>query len=179
MRVFPDLEDKVCRLPKNTVDILGIQEGENVTIESTRGDHRIVRGVKAFEIDDERDETKRQQKNLDRYRYPPCEELLGLKQIRRTEVDIPEIWIDQEVRARLGLDELYKSGVCQPVRVYRDTQHLLGQMLHQFAIPLVVVLVAAGLDFLDGRRLIALGLWLAAIIVWVVVLFASSRSRLS
>lgn len=176
MGVFPDLEDKVCRLPHNTMDMLGIEDGENVTIESTRGE-RIVHGVKAFEIDDERDETKEQQKNRDEDRYPRCQNMLGLDRIRRTEVDVPELWIDQETRSNLGLTDLPKSGVCQPVRVYRDSRYLFEQKLHQFAVPLVVVLFATGLELQD-LGITAL-LWTGAVLLWFGVILIASRSRLS
>lgn len=176
MGVFPDLEDKTCRLSRNTMEMIGIEEGDNVTIESSRGE-RIVRGVKAYEIDSERKETKERQKVRDANRYPSCAELLQLDRIRRTEVDIPEIWIDEEVRVRLGLQELDKCGVCQPVRVYRDTRYLFLQTLHQFAVPLVIVLFAGGLEVQD--RTLTLALWALAVVIWIATLLVESHSKLS
>lgn len=176
MGVFPDLEDKVCRLPRNTMELLGIEEGENVTVESTRG-QRIVRGLKAFEINEEREEKKERQKERDGERYLSCEDLLELNRIRHTEVDIPEIWLDEEARQRLGLQELCKNGVCQPVRVYRDTGFLLKRSLYQFAIPLVIVLVATGLEVEDVG--LAVLLWGLSVVVWFAALLVGSRGRLN
>lgn len=175
MGVFPDLEDKVCRLPPNTLEMIGVNEGDNVIIESPRGE-KIVRGIKAFEIDEERRNTKEAQKERDDERYPSCENLLNLDRIRLTEVDIPEIWIDQETRSRLGLQQRSKSGVCQPVRVYRDSWYVFQQQLHEFSIPLVIVLFAAGLEVQQLPAKVAL--WVGGVLLWISVLLVGSRSRL-
>jgi len=175
MGVFPDLEDKVCRLPKNTMQMIGVEEGENVTIESTRGD-RIIRGVKTFEIDEERRQTKKSQKIADESRYPPCEDLLGLARVRRTEVDIPEIWIDEESRTQLGIGSLPKSGVCQPVRVYRDTWYLFQQKLSQFTVPLVAVLFATAFEI--QSLALSLAIWILTALIWTALMFVESRTRL-
>jgi antitoxin component of MazEF toxin-antitoxin module len=175
MGVFPDLEDKVCRLPSNTLEMIGVDEGDDITIESPRGE-QIIRGVKAFEIDRERRETKNAQKEYDEDRYPQCADLLNLNRIRRTEVDLPELWIDEETRSRLGLDETETNGVCHPVRVYRDSWYLFQQQLHEFSIPLVIVLFATGLE-VQGQVETFL-LWSAGVLLWFGVLFVESRSRL-
>lgn len=175
MGVFPDLEDKVCRLPSNTLEMIGIDEGDDITIESPRGE-QIVREIKAFEIDRERSETKARQKERDDDRYPQCEELLDLDRIRRTEVDLPEIWIDEETRRRLGLTDTDTKGVCHPVRVYRDSWYLFQQQLHEFSIPLVIVLFATGLEVQSLAA--TLLLWGFGVLLWVIVLFVESRSRL-
>lgn len=175
MGVFPDLEDKVCRLPSNTLEMIGVEEGDDITIESSRGE-KIVRGIKVFEIDNERSETKTEQKDRDEDRYPRCEQLLELSRIRKTQVDIPEIWIDEETRSRLGLQDTHKVGVCQPVRVYRDSWYLFKQHLHEFSIPLVIVLFASGLEV--ETQVFTGILWAGAILLWFMVLFIESRSRL-
>ncbi|AXG09754.1 hypothetical protein [Haloplanus rubicundus] len=175
MGVFPDLEDKVCRLPSNTLEMIGVDEGDDITIESSRGE-RIVRGIKAFEIDRERRETKKAQIERDEDRYPQCADLLDLDRIRRTEVDLPELWIDEETRSRLGLDDTGTDGVCHPVRVYRDSWYLFQQQLHEFSIPLVIVLFATGFE-VQGR-VATLLLWSAGVLLWFGVLFVESRSRL-
>ncbi|MFB6085635.1 MAG: hypothetical protein ABEJ84_02315 [Halodesulfurarchaeum sp.] len=176
MGVFPDLEDKVCRLPPNTMQIIGVEEGENVTLESTRGS-RIVRGVKAFEIDEEHRSTKEQQKKRDDNRYPPCEETLGLRRIRETEVDLPEVWIDEEVRTELGIEGLPKSGVCQPIRVYRDTWYLFQQKVREFAIPIVAVLFTAGFEI--SSRSGTFAIWGLAAIIWIAAVLIESKTRLN
>lgn len=175
MGVFPDLEDKVCRLPSNTLEMIGVDEGDDIMIESPRGE-QIVSGIKAFEIDSERRKTKKAQIERDQDRYPKCADLFEVSQIRRTEVDLPELWIDAETRSRLGLDDTETAGVCHPVRVYRDSWYLFKQQLHSFSIPLVIVLFATGLEV--PGQVATLLLWSAGVLLWFGVLFVESRSRL-
>ena len=176
MGVFPDLEDKICRLPPPTMELLGVEEGDNVTIESTRGPDRIVRGVKALAITDERRAKKEKQIERDEIRYPCCIDLLQLGRIRRTQVDIPEIWIDQEVRSKLGFHELEKNGVCQPVRVYRDSWDVMNRISLQLMFPLVFVLIAAGIE-VQGPILTGF-LWVLAVTLWLYAVRFEIRGRL-
>ncbi|NEU56075.1 hypothetical protein [Halorussus sp. MSC15.2] len=175
MAVFPDLENRVCRIPANTIELLGIEEGDRVVVESTRG---IARGVKALPLDDETRARKRRQKNRDSQRYLDCRERLHLEDIRKTGEDIPEIFLDHDVRQELKLHEISRkgNGVCQPVRVYRDSVHLFERHLYDFTAPLTLVLVGAALrvDNEDYQLL----LFLFAGVVWALVIFYRSKSTL-
>lgn len=145
MGVLPDLEDKVCRLPENTLQVLGAEEGNYICIESSMG---VVRGVKAFAIDEDTRKKKNRQEEAQSDHYVNCWEAMGLERLRRPEVDIPDVYIDSETRYDLGLvdrgdDE--ENGVCQPVRVYRDSVGVLTKSAYEIAVPIALVLVAQGI----------------------------------
>lgn len=175
MGVLPDLEDKVCRIPENTMQIIGIEEGDYVCIESSED---IIRGVKAFTIDEDTEEMKEIQKEEQSERYVDCWERLGLNHLRQAKVDIPEIYIDAETRYDLKLEgrgENGGTGVCQPVRVYRDPVGVLTKSAHTIAIPFAILLVARGIGA-DGNR--QFYLFSMAVLLMLVGLLIRHRSML-
>lgn len=152
MGVLPDLEDKVCRLPENTLQVLGVEEGDYICLESSAD---IVRGVKAFAIDDDTREKKEEQEKAQSDHYVNCWEEMGLNRLRRPEVDIPDVYIDSETRRDLGLvgrGTDGRSGVCQPVRAYRDSVGVLTKSAYEIAVPFALVLVAHGIGTGGPRR---------------------------
>lgn len=164
MGVLPDLEDKVCRLPENTLQILGIQEGDYICIESSSD---IIRGVKAFSIDEDIEEAKRIQEKEQSEHYVNCWESLRLHRLRKPTVDIPEIYLDSETRFDLGLEDRGKNGgmgVCQPVRVYRDTVGVLTISAYDIAIPMALALLAGVIGTTGSIQFVFLGLALFMIL---------------
>lgn len=116
MAVHPDLENRICRLSGNTMELIGVEEGDTVAIESPYG---RVSGVKAFLIDEESEDRKNRQREQDPDRYVDCYDRLGLDRIRRTEVDIPEVYLDHELRTELALGGASHEGVYQSRRLLR------------------------------------------------------------
>lgn len=167
MAVHPDLENDVCRIPETTMDLLGIEKGDAVVIESTDG---MVEGVKALTLDDEIRERKDHQRERDERRYPDCYEKLDLERIRATGEDLPEIFLDAEVRSALGLAGVGEEGVCHPVRVYRDTVNVFVRHLHTFAAPLVFVLVGTAIR-IDALWLSLVLFAVAAVLGTLVVIY--------
>ncbi|WP_226007771.1 hypothetical protein [Natrinema salinisoli] len=151
MGVLPDLEDKVCRLPENTMQLIGIEEGDYICIESSDD---IVRGVKAFAIDSDIEEKKQMQKEEQSEHYIDCWKELKLERLRKPKVDIPEIYLDSETRKDLDLGGRGKNGsngTCQPVRVYRDSVGVLTKSAYEIVIPIALVFIAQGVG-ITGRQ---------------------------
>ena len=155
MAVHPDLENRICRISGNTMELIGIEEGDKVIIESVDG---TVEGIKALRIDSESEGRKEQQKESDPDRYVDCYEKLDLGRIRETGIDIPEIYLDAEIRNELRLGEKFKRGVCQPVTVYRDTRDLSLRLLPVFLAPLVFA-------FVSGSGILLFDLWISMLLV--------------
>jgi len=146
MAVHPDLENQVCRITGNTMELIGIEEGDNVAIESPYG---VVTGVKAFRIDRESLKRKRRQRRQDEERYTDCYSEMKLERIRDTNVDIPDIYLDAEVRRSLSLGRGFGGGVCQPVRVYRDTSKVFRRRALDTVVPFSFALVSATLGIFN------------------------------
>lgn len=151
MAVQPDLENHICRLSRGTMDVLEIDSGDKVCIEypSEEPDEGIVRGVKAFPIEEEISEKKSRQEDLLPERYPLCEDVLDLKRIRKTGIDVTTIYLDAAMRRKLGINDRVQNGICQPVRVYRDNRHVLVNTLHDLTLPLAIGIVGAAIGVGD------------------------------
>lgn len=148
MGVFPDLEDKICRISESTIELIGIEPGDYICIESPDG---IVRSVKAFPLNEDVVLKKEDQKeNYPEY-YKDCKSELNLNNLRKTDVDIPEIYLDEELRNDLGLSSRSNNGVCHPVRIYRDSVGVLSKSAYEISIPIALVLLTAALDPGLGR----------------------------
>lgn len=166
MAVQPDLENHICRLSKGTMDVLEIESGDKVCIEypSEEPDKGIARGVKAFPIEEEISDKKTRQEDLLPERYSVCEDVLELKRIRKTEIDVTTIYLDAAIRKDLGIDNKLRNGVCQPVRVYRDNRHVLVNTLHDFTFPLAIGIVGAAIG-IEGAGLKAVLFGIAFLLI--------------
>lgn len=143
MGVFPDLEDKICRISSSTIELIGIDPGDYICIESPDG---IVRSVKAFPINEDVSDKKEEQKEKYPEVYKQCKSELNLNNLRKTDVDIPEIYLDEELRSDLGLLSESNNGVCHPVRVYRDSVGVISKSAYEISIPIALVFITAALD---------------------------------
>lgn len=143
MAVFPDLEDRICRIDESTMEIIGIESGDYICIESTEG---IIRSVKAFTTNERIREKKEEQMEEYGDYYRDCKDDLNLDQLRKTGVDIPKIFIDEETRNDLKIDSRPNKGVCQPVRIYRDPIGVMTKSAYEISIPISLVLLAGVLE---------------------------------
>jgi hypothetical protein len=172
MAVHPDLENRICRISGNTMELIGVEKGDKIVLESPYG---RVTGIKAFPIDEESQERKAKQREQDPDRYVDCYERLELNRIRRTEVDIPEVYLDHDVRTRLALRGAEHEGVCQPVRIYRDSYGQFVERSNELVAPLAIVLVGGGLEASGALRFLLFG---GATLLAVLVLVFQSRRAL-
>lgn len=140
MAVEPDPGFRVCRITEETRELLGIDYGDHVVLETPEGK---ARDVKALPLDGETKEIKNQQKRQNSDRYPSCFDILDIKEVRGTRIDVPEVFIDRDIRDDLGILDKDCEGVCQPVVIYRDTRTLFGRVFLDIAMPLIIAAAAA------------------------------------
>jgi len=179
MSVNPDLENRVCRLPSETLQLLGLKPGDRVIL-STPMTRPVA--VKALPIsDDTEDRTKKMEqkaKNEDADVYVPanCAESLDLKAVHATD-DIPSIHLDQDIRSRLGLQDESDYGLCKPVRVSGDSTDFLIGVFHDLSVPIVLgaIGLVVGLDQLVPIARILLMLGSIAFAILFAILYRSRR----
>lgn len=147
MSVEPDPGFRVCRISEETRELLGIDEGDHVVIESVAD---RARDIKSLPVSGKTEEYKNQQKSENEERYPSCFDLLDIEEVRGTRIDVPPIYIDRDLRQELSLrDESTEDpnsideGVCKPVVIYRDTTNLFGRIFLDIATPLIIAAAAA------------------------------------
>lgn len=140
MAVEPDPGFRVCRITEETRELLGIDYGDHVVLETAEG---RARDIKALPLDGKTRDIKNAQKEQNPERYPSCFDVLDIKEVRGTEIDIPEAFIDRDIREDLGILDKKGEGVCQPVVVYRDTRALFGRIFLDIATPLIIAAAAA------------------------------------
>ena len=144
--VHPDIGFEVCRLSEAAMDDLGITPGDHVVIESATE----ILSLKALPLREEIIDRKRRQTAQNSDRYPDPVSALDLDQIAGTDVDVPEIYLDSERRKDLGLNDQTEadesgplaSGVCQPVKVSRNSTSVYIRSLNEVTVPVVVGLLA-------------------------------------
>ncbi len=133
--MFPDPGFKVCRITEETKELLGIDFGNRIVLESPSG---RVRGVKALPIGEESQRLKREQIESTDSQYPDCFQELSLENLRSAEVDIPPNYVDEGIRIDLHLDRCAHGGVCQPIKIYRDTEDQFTRLLLDLSTPLIL-----------------------------------------
>jgi hypothetical protein len=140
--VLPDPEFRVCRLPSEVMSLIGIEEGDMVVLESPSG----TTSVRALETTETMFEQKQKYIKNNPDRYPDCEECLETSK-HEVPIDVPQIYIDYDTRADLGLtgDEL--EGVCQPIRVYRHNQSVFINILDDLSVPVLGLFISLFLIF--------------------------------
>lgn len=145
MAVEPDPGFRVCRITEETRELLGIDDGDHVVLETAEG---RARDVKALPLDGKTREIKNVQKEQNEERYPSCFDVLDIEEVRGTRIDVPEVYIDHDIREDLGILDKKHEGVCQPVILYRDTRSLFGRVFLDIAMPFIIAAAAAviGLD---------------------------------
>jgi len=165
MAVEPDPGFRVCRISEETRELLGIDKGDHVVLESVAD---RARDIKSLPLSGKTEEYKNQQKKENEDRYPSCFDLLDIEEVRGTRTDIPPIYIDRDVRQELSLrnEEVedpnsIDEGVCKPIVVYRDTTDLFGRIFLNIATPLIIAAAAAviGLDTTTIQSTIGIGIW--------------------
>lgn len=144
--VHPDIGFNICRMSKDTFDILGIVPGDRVIIESTNE----TTTLKALPLRSGVANRKKRQTAQNPERYPDPVDLLDLDDITGTDIDIPEIHLDAERRTDLNLAKQTEaeniiplsSGICQPVKVTRDATSVYLRSLNEVTVPVIVGLLA-------------------------------------
>ena len=143
---YEEMEIEVCRIPETSFDILGIEAGDFVVLESIN--RRLsLRALTA----NERMCNERKMLASRSSKVTNCEEELCLRRLSENrDEDIPLIFIDQDARDALDVSP------CDAIYVCRSVPRLLSKQLR--ALGLTVILTAAfvifQLDIGDPRDLL-------------------------
>jgi hypothetical protein len=136
--VFPDPEFRVCRLPKSVMKLIGIEEGDQVVLESYWGQTT----VRALEMTPDIKHKKYLSWFSNPSRYPVGHNIMEIDQPLGTPVDIPDIYIDYDTRAELGFAQGEGTGILHPVRVYRNNRSIALKFLNDLILPSFALLVS-------------------------------------
>ncbi|NLV12168.1 hypothetical protein [Haloarcula argentinensis] len=136
--VFPDPEFRVCRLPKSVMKLIGIEEGDQVVLESYWGQTT----VRALEMTPDIRHKKYLSWFSNPSRYPVGHDMMDINQPLGTPVDIPDIYIDYDTRAELGFAKGEGTGILHPVRVYRNNRSIALKFLNDLVLPSFALLVS-------------------------------------
>lgn len=143
--VIPDIGYEVCRIDPELFDVLGIEPGDKIVIQSEHDRDRL----KAFPIEGNIRARKRSQKADNPDLYPDCSDLLDTESVADTSIDHPKIYLDKERREKVGLDETENGGLCQPVILYRDSRAFFFRKLNDVAVTLILGILGFSVVFRD------------------------------
>ncbi|MEM8867454.1 MAG: hypothetical protein AAGC73_04220 [Verrucomicrobiota bacterium] len=140
---FEDMEADVARIPQSSFDLIGAKPGSTIALSSTteRAHARgLVLSNEAFA------ERKKQIQN-EPGRYPDPRTDLELSRLRSGsgDADLPAIFIDYDLRKRLGV----RPG--DSLRVVRDSYDLFFSRIYLILFPILLGLVTAVLSFTHER----------------------------
>lgn len=142
--VQPDVGHRVCRISEATRQVIGIEPGDRVVLQSAEG---RVKNIKALPITDEQQRQLSDSIANAPETYPNCFERLDLEQVSGAKEDVPDIYVSYSIRDELGLATKEFSGKCQPIKVHRDTRDLFVRLLHDLTTPVVLGAVAVVIGF--------------------------------
>lgn len=133
---YNDMEVNICRIKKETLDIVGIESGDVVVIESPYA--RVRR--RALELTkDTFKEMEDRRKSNDNNDFN-CKKLLKIERLEGG-VDMQPILLDFDTRNKL------KIGQCAPVRIRRSLIFEITKRLHLISTPLILTVIVILLNF--------------------------------
>lgn len=128
----PDAGYRVCRIPPEVKDLVGIEWGDRIVIQSANA---RLRGMKALPLHERLEEKYRDREEEAPTRYPPP--FVDTNEASRAGLllDLPRIYISASARNEL---QLQGDGVYQPVKVHRDTSDVFVRLFDKLSIPIVL-----------------------------------------
>ena len=170
MASFEDMEIPIARIPASTFEVIGTEPGRFVLTQST---NRAVR-VRAAALTSETWDKRVKVMESERGSIPNPRKILSLDRLRgaSTGNDLPPIFIDLEMRDKLGV-ELYDC-----VRVVRDVRDSFLSKIHLAALPLMFTAIGFALslkiDNLTKIEIITIGMLLS-----ILALYEQVRSKIT
>ena len=165
---YADMEIAVCRIPATGFDVLGLEPGDYVVIESVTAKLRM----RALEATDGMQKTRAKRAKTAQG-VEDCHDTLSLWRSPTPDADLPMILMDFDARQALSVTP------CESVYVYRDVVSLLWKQLR--VLGLTLILSASVVIFqLDLRSQdLKLGLFLGAIVFGLTLVLFEIRKRIS
>ena len=130
--ISPDSGYKVCRLPHEVKDLIGIEWGDRVVIQSANA---RLHGMKALPLRDGLIEKFRTREKKKPDSYPPQFADTDLAEQAGMVVDIPHVHLSASARNELQLRD---GGQYQPVKIHRDTNDVFIRLFDKLSIPIVL-----------------------------------------
>lgn len=137
------IEKPGCMMSQIAMDILGVEPGDEVILESAvqetpDSDHRLARlTLRAYPTPPDAQELReRTQSGMLQSRFPDCSEALGVFP------DLPWLFIDADARNALGRKPLGLDK-CSPIRVYASRKYQLIKEFREYAFLIIVTLLSA------------------------------------
>ena len=180
--IYPDVGQKVVRMTEATRQVIGIEWGDRVVLQSS--DARVL-GIKALPLTNEQEARVNSRQKSNPSRYPPTlkEQELGSETRSATAVDIPAVYISSSIRQGLNLIEYETpsdlSGADQPIKIHRDTKSLCFRLLDELTIPALAGIFALVVGIGLPSMIIAVLVLIAFLIVVFSVVFRSRRVLLN
>jgi len=171
--VYPDPGLKVMRTTEAVRQVLGIEWGDKVVIQSS--DVRI-REIKALPLTPEQRERIERRESDPNSRYPPSFVQTELGNKTGTRTDVPRVYLSASLRDDLNLAAYGNhAGVYQPVKVHRDTRDLFFRLTDDLIIPFLLgvigLVVGINLPFVTKLSILVFAL----LLVIVSVIFQSRQ----
>jgi hypothetical protein len=168
---FTDMEIPLCRIDSHVMKTIGVEEGDKIFVESSQ--KRI--SIKAFELPQTLvgDRMKKEKNNKSTYgpgkqsEDKKRRELLG----RENKSDLPWILLDDDARNELGIH------TNDPVRIYRNINHLILKKMHVISIPLILTIIGfvLSLDLFKGNDPLKFWIYLGGLLVVIFLNLLSLR----
>ena len=131
--IYLDMEKNICRISKDVMKAIGVDEGDFIEVQSPKSSINL----RALELSEEIRKLKKEQIKTNPETYPNCIEMLSLKRLRKTEHDLPWVFLDLDARNELGVES------CDVVRIYRDVRHTLYKQIYRLSVPLILIIIGA------------------------------------
>jgi len=131
--IYLDMEKNICRISKDVMKAIGVDEGDFIEVQSPKSSINL----RALELSEEIRKLKKEQIKANPETYPNCIEMLSLKRLRKTEHDLPWVFLDLDARNELGVES------CDVVRIYRDVRHTLYKQIYRLSVPLILIIIGA------------------------------------
>jgi len=152
------MEINICRIRKEVMKSIGIDEGDIIIVESLTSSIKI----RALELTEVIYNEKEKQHKDNPEKYIDCIKILNLEKLEQTKLDLPWILLDFDAREKLKVEE------CDPVRIYRSISHCISKRMHLISVPLVLTIMAAiiGFDISTPLKFIMLVLGISFVILF-------------
>jgi hypothetical protein len=167
---FEDMEIPIARIPASIFEVIGTDPGRFILIQSTKKAVRVRAGVLSSEVWDKRMELITSEKANN----PNPRKILSLDRLRdaSTGNDLPPIFIDLEMRNKLGVD------LNDCVRVVRDVRDSFLSKIHLAALPIMFAAIGFAMslkiDNLTKILIIMIGMLLS-----MLALYEEVRSKIT
>ena len=155
-----DMEKRLCRITEDSFNLLGCEAGDRIICESfgSLEENRFklrFNKIKAYGCSEKMIEYREKNEKSDPTRYPPAQNILGVKH------DIPRIFLDQEMRLKLRVD------LMDPIRARRDLGNLFFKQLIGFGVIFLLSALAIVEVFITEKT------WQSIIIMFSISLIIS------